>query len=76
MRTAFFGTSEYAVTVLERLAGSDFRPALVVTPPDRRKGRGRRIGPPPAAETAERLGLDLVQVDSVNSPEALEAIAV
>ena len=74
MRTIFLGTSEYAVSVLERLASSEFRPALVLTPPDRRQGRGRRLAPPPAATAARELGLDLAQVDSVNDASALERI--
>jgi methionyl-tRNA formyltransferase len=74
VRTIFLGTSEYAVAVLDRLATSEFRPALVVTPPDRRRGRGRRVSPPPTAAAAQALDLDLLQVESVNAPEALERI--
>jgi methionyl-tRNA formyltransferase len=76
VRTAYLGTSEFAATVLRRLADSPHRPALVVTPPDSRKGRGRRLAPPPAAETARELGLRLHQTADVNSPESLEAIRV
>ena len=43
VRTAYLGTSDFAATVLRRLAGSPHRPALVVTPPDRRQGRGRKV---------------------------------
>jgi methionyl-tRNA formyltransferase len=75
VRTVYLGTSEFAVTVLERLAASEHRPALVVTRPDRPKGRGRRVGPPPVAEAARALGIDLIQPESVNSSEALERIA-
>jgi methionyl-tRNA formyltransferase len=74
LRVAFLGTSEYAVVVLERLAKSEFRPVLVVTPPDRRQGRGRRVSSPPAATAARDLGLDLLQVESVNGPEEVERI--
>jgi methionyl-tRNA formyltransferase len=74
LRTAFLGTSEYAVVVLERLAASEFRPALVVTPPDRPSGRGRRLTAPPAAAAARDLGLDLFQVKSVNDPKAMERV--
>ncbi len=74
MRTAYLGTSEFAATVLRRLADSPHRPALVVTPPDTRKGRGRRLTPPPAAESAKELGLKLHQSANVNSAESLEAI--
>ncbi len=74
MRTAYLGTSEFAATVLRRLAGSPHRPALVVTPPDRRQGRGRKVQPPPAAAAASELGLDLVQAENVNDEGALERI--
>jgi methionyl-tRNA formyltransferase len=75
MRTVYLGTSPFAVAVLERLAASDHRPQLVVTRPDRPRGRGRRVGPPPVAEAARELGIDLIQPGSVNSEEARAAIA-
>ncbi len=74
MRTAYLGTSGFAATVLERLAGSEHRPRLVVTPPDRPRGRGRRTLPPPAALAARELGIELLQVESVNDEAALERI--
>ena len=75
MRTAYLGTSDFAATVLRRLADSPHRPALVVTPPDRRQGRGRRVAPPPAAAAASQLGLELVQAESVNDESARQRIA-
>ena len=54
VRTVYLGTSDFAATVLRRLADSPHRPALVVTPPDRRQGRGRKTQPPPVAEAAAR----------------------
>jgi methionyl-tRNA formyltransferase len=75
VRTAYLGTSEFAATVLRRLAESPHRPALVVSPPDSRRGRGRKLAAPPAAETARELGLELHQTADVNSSESLAAIA-
>jgi methionyl-tRNA formyltransferase len=75
MRTAYLGTSTFAVSVLERLAASDHRPVLVVTRPDRPRGRGRRLSPPPVAEAARALGIDVIQPESVNSGGARAAIA-
>jgi len=66
VRTAYLGTSDFAATVLRRLADSPHRPSLVVTPPDRRQGRGRKVKPPPAAVAAQELGLDLLQAESVS----------
>jgi len=71
VRTAYLGTSEFAATVLRRLAVSPHRPALVVTPPDRRQGRGRKVKPPPAAVAAKELDLELLQAENVNEEEAL-----
>ena len=75
MRTVYLGTSEFAATVLERLASSPHRPVLVVTRPDRPKGRGRSLAPPPVAEAARLLGSELLQPESVNAAAAREQIA-
>ncbi len=74
MRTVYLGTSDFAAAVLRRLAGSRHRPQLVVTPPDRPKGRGRHSGSPPAAEAARELGIELLQAGDVNDPAVLEQI--
>jgi methionyl-tRNA formyltransferase len=75
VRTVYLGTSDFAAAVLRRLADSPHRPQLVVTPPDRRSGRGRRSKPPPAAETARELGLELLQAEDVNDDSARGRIA-
>jgi methionyl-tRNA formyltransferase len=75
VRTVYLGTSDFAVAVLERLAASPHRPLLVVTRPDRPRGRGRKVGPPPVAEAAGRLGVELFQPESVNDEDALARIA-
>ena len=75
MRPVFLGTSEFAAAVLERLAASPHRPVLVLTRPDRPRGRGRRVSPPPVAETARERGIDLYQPQSVNDEAARERIA-
>lgn len=74
MRTVYLGTSEFAGVVLRRLADSPHRPLLVVTPPDRPKGRGRRTQSPPAAEAARDLEIDLLQATDVNDEVALGRI--
>jgi methionyl-tRNA formyltransferase len=75
VRTVYLGTSDFAVAVLRRLADSDHRPQLVVTRPDRPKGRGRRLSAPPVAEAARELGLEVEQPESVNSDESRARIA-
>ena len=75
MRTVYLGTSEFAAAVLERLAASPHRPQLVVTRPDRPRGRGRRVTPPPVAIAAGELGIELAQPVSVNDADARARIA-
>jgi methionyl-tRNA formyltransferase len=74
VRTAYLGTSDFAATVLRRLAEGPHRPALIVTPPDSRRGRGRHLAPPPAAQAARELGLQLHQTENVNAGESLAAL--
>jgi methionyl-tRNA formyltransferase len=76
LAVVFLGTSQFAAAVLERLAASPpFRPALVLTRPDRPRGRGRRLASPPVAEAARELGLALEQPQKVNDAEVVARIA-
>ena len=78
MRTVYLGTSEFAAALLADLCDADagaYRPALILTRPDRPAGRGRRLSPPPVALAARALGLELAQPDSVNDEQARALIA-
>jgi methionyl-tRNA formyltransferase len=75
VRTVYLGTSDFAAAVLERLAAGPHRPQLVVTRPDRPRGRGRRLSPPPVADAARELGIELYQPENVNDEQARERIA-
>lgn len=66
----YLGTSAFAAAVLERLVAAGHPPVLVLTRPDRPRGRGRRLASPPVAEAARALGLELSQPESVNADEA------
>jgi methionyl-tRNA formyltransferase len=75
MPTVYLGTSDFAATVLDRLAASPYRPSLVVTRPDAPRGRGRKLAPPPVAERARLLGIETFQPEDVNSEESRARIA-
>jgi methionyl-tRNA formyltransferase len=75
VRTVFLGTSPFAAAVLERLAASVHSPALVLTRPDARAGRGRRLSPPAVAVLARELGIALEQPVNVNDPDVVGRIA-
>ena len=74
MRTVYLGTSDFAVAVLERLAGGPHRPPLVVTRPDRPKGRGRKLGAAAGGRARRRRsGIELIQPEDVHAPEVRRA---
>jgi methionyl-tRNA formyltransferase len=75
VRTVYLGTSDFAAGILRALADSPYAPALVVTRPDRPRGRGRKLASPPVADRARELDLALAQPESVNSDEARTQIA-
>lgn len=70
LRLAFFGTPDFAVPSLRALIEEGFDVAIVVTQPDRAKGR-HRSGPvpPPVKIAALDDGLDVLQPEQPNSDE-------
>ncbi len=74
LRTVYLGTSEFAATVLERLAHGSHRPVLVITRPDRPSGRGRKLTAPPVAAAARQLDLPVAQPERIGDPEVPRAI--
>ncbi|MCH1927122.1 methionyl-tRNA formyltransferase, partial [Shewanella sp. C31] len=73
MRVAFFGTPEWAVPGLVAL-DRHHQVGLVVTPPDRPRGRGLRPTPSPVAQYAEARGLPLWKPERLKgNREFLEA---
>ena len=61
MKIVFMGTPDFAVPTLEKIHTSKFEISLVVTQPDRKKGRGKNLQAPPIKEVAEKLGLPIEQ---------------
>ena len=58
-RIAYLGTPDVAVGPLEALVAAGFDVAVVVTGPDRRRGRGSGTSPTPVKAAAHRLGLEV-----------------
>jgi methionyl-tRNA formyltransferase len=59
-RIAVAATAPFGADILERLA-AEHDVALLLTRPDKPRGRGRKLAPTPAKETAERLGIPVAQ---------------
>ena len=68
------GTADFAVPALRAVARS-CDVVLVVTQPDRPRGRGQQLGPSPVAEEARALGLAVAKPVDVNEPEWRERLA-
>lgn len=68
MRVAFAGSPPAATPALEALSAAH-EVTLVVTQPDRAKGRSRRPIPTPVSECAERLGLPVAKPKSINADD-------
>lgn len=65
-RLVFLGTPSAAVPTLRALLAGGFEVALVVSQPDRRRGRGGAVGPSPVKAAAVELGLPVTdRVDDV-----------
>jgi len=69
----FCGTPRFAVPTLERLVESGFQVQLVVTRPDRPKGRGLELAPSPVKQRALQLDLPLAQPESIKNNDAFHA---
>lgn len=63
------GTPEFAVPSLQALHRAGYAVPMVVTQPDRPKGRGRKTMPPPVKSAAARLGLAVEQPASVRNAD-------
>jgi len=74
-RVIFMGTPEFAVPAMERLALSDLCDlSLVVTQPDRRAGRGKKLVSPPVKIAADAMGVTTLQTGSLRHPEVRQRI--
>jgi methionyl-tRNA formyltransferase len=74
LRIVFLGSGAFAIPSLQALADAGHQIAAVVTQPDREKGRGRSLQPPPVKPVAEALGLPVLQPPRIRAPEAQEAL--
>ena len=63
------GTPAFAVPALLALHESEHHLSLVVTQPDRPKGRGKKIVPPPVKSEAIKLGYPVVQPESIKTQD-------
>ncbi|MBU8848240.1 MAG: methionyl-tRNA formyltransferase [Desulfobacterales bacterium] len=71
----YMGTPDFSVPALQKLAAQDdFHISLVITQPDKPRGRGKKLAPSPVKTAALKLGIDVFQPEKLNSREAKEKL--
>jgi methionyl-tRNA formyltransferase len=73
-RVIFMGTPAFACPTLQKLTERTEQIVAVVTQPDRPKGRGQKLMPPPVKELALRQAIPVYQPQKVRNPEFIETI--
>ncbi len=73
LNLVFCGTPRFAVPTLNRLVEVGFRVSLVVTLPDKPRGRGLELSPPPVKHRAIELGLPVMQPEKIKNNEEFRA---
>ncbi|NLX85939.1 MAG: methionyl-tRNA formyltransferase [Clostridiales bacterium] len=68
------GTPDFALASLDKLIDGGYEIAAVVTQPDRPKGRGKKLTPPPVKERALGAGLRVLQPERVKDSGFIEAL--
>lgn len=71
MRIVFMGTPEFAVPSLDILVKNQMNVVLVVTQPDKPKGRGHRVCCSPVKEYAEKNGIPVIQPEKIGADDAI-----
>jgi methionyl-tRNA formyltransferase len=65
LKIVFVGTPEFGATILEGLCQAKYKPALVVTAPDKPVGRKQTITPPPVKILGERCQIKVRQPEKI-----------
>lgn len=75
MKIIFAGTPDFSVPSLKRLAKEDgIKIEAVITQPDRRRGRGKKLRRPPVKKEAISHGLDILQPEDINDRNFIDKI--
>jgi len=74
MRIVFMGTPEFAVPSLEILINNNMDVAMVVTQPDKPKGRGYKVSYTPVKECALKYNIPVIQPQKIGSSDTIEKL--
>ena len=74
MRVVFMGTPDIAATCLKQIIADGFQVVGVYTQPDRPKGRGMKLMPPPAKEVALAAGIPVFQPENFKDSQTVDQL--
>jgi methionyl-tRNA formyltransferase len=72
---AFFGTPHFATVVLDALERNGLTPALIITAPDKKRGRGLELSPSPAKAWALERGIDVLTPETLKDDQFVAELA-
>lgn len=75
MKVVFMGTPDFAVPALDKLYKEGHLIELVITQPDKPKGRGKKLLPTPVKSKGIELGLEVYQPKNINSKESIDKLS-
>jgi len=74
LKLLFFGSSKFSVPFLEEIYNSRHRILKVVTAPDKKQGRGKKVLPNPVKKSSMELGVDFIEAEKIDD-ELIEGIS-
>ena len=74
MKIVFFGSSEFSIPILQSLLSSSHSVVLVITTPDRKKGRGQKLGASIVKRFAEETHLPVAAPEKLSISSIVEQV--
>ncbi|MFA5270852.1 MAG: methionyl-tRNA formyltransferase, partial [Candidatus Omnitrophota bacterium] len=72
MKIIYFGSSNFSLIILENLIRAGFVPRLIVSQPDKPKGRGLSSCPTEVSEFAKKTNIPLIKPSSLKNPKIID----
>ncbi len=74
MKILFMGTPDFAVPCLKAIIDGNYEVSAVITQPDRPKGRGQKLMPPPVKEEAQKYNIEVFQPERMKDIQFIKQI--
>ena len=75
LRIAYAGTPDFAVPALEAIINSHHQLVAVLTQPDRKSGRGRKISKSAVKQSVTSLNVQILQPENINTDESINELS-